>query len=166
MQNTIQALLDKKKITPAKFAKIIGVQRSAVSHILSGRNNPSLDFILKIIKQFPDLNIEWLITGKGNMNKTEPVDIMTVSEKKQNDLPEKNVVNYSEKRLFTDESNITESVVEKTVEKKEETNKKKEVILNELEEINTYASLPTPRSAVERVIIFNKSGSFKEYYPE
>ena len=70
MQNRIQKLLDSEQLTPAKFAEILGVQRSAISHIITGRNNPSFDLISKIIHKFPALSSDWLITGKGNMYKT------------------------------------------------------------------------------------------------
>lgn len=70
MQNRLHKLLDSEQLTPAKFAEILGVQRSAISHILTGRNNPSFDLISKIILKFPALNSDWLITGKGNMYKT------------------------------------------------------------------------------------------------
>lgn len=70
MQNRLQKLLDSERLSPARFAEILGVQRSAISHILTGRNNPSFDLISKIVLKFPALNSEWLITGKGNMYKT------------------------------------------------------------------------------------------------
>ncbi len=70
MQNRLQRLLDSEQLTPAKFAEILGVQRSAISHILTGRNNPSFDFINRILHKFPALSSDWLITGKGNMYKT------------------------------------------------------------------------------------------------
>jgi len=62
-----------KNITPAQLANSIGVQRSGISHILSGRNKPSLDFVLKIFDSFPDLNETWLLQGKGEMLKTAKV---------------------------------------------------------------------------------------------
>ena len=49
----------------ASFAEKIGVQRSSISHILSGRNKPSLDFILKILSSFPEVELYWLLNGKG-----------------------------------------------------------------------------------------------------
>lgn len=70
MQSRLQKLLDSEQLTPAKFAEILGVQRSAISHILTGRNNPSFDFINRILHKFPALSSDWLITGKGNMYKT------------------------------------------------------------------------------------------------
>ncbi len=65
----LQKLMDQEKITAARLADILEVQPSAISHILSGRNKPSFDFLQKIALKFPRLNIDWLITGKGNMFK-------------------------------------------------------------------------------------------------
>jgi transcriptional regulator with XRE-family HTH domain len=69
MKERILKLLDDEKLSATKFADRIGVQRSSISHIISGRNKPSFDFISKTIEKFPDINVEWLITGKGNMYK-------------------------------------------------------------------------------------------------
>lgn len=71
MKDRILKFLDIEKISPSKFADEIGIQRSSISHILSGRNNPSLEVIQKILMRFPYLNAEWLITGKGEMFKPE-----------------------------------------------------------------------------------------------
>ena len=67
MKERIVQLLDLEQLTPSKFADIIGVQRSSVSHVISGRNKPSFDFLEKTLKAFPGLNAEWLIMGKGTM---------------------------------------------------------------------------------------------------
>jgi DNA-binding XRE family transcriptional regulator len=55
-----QILLD-KNLTPSYFADEVGIQRSSMSHILAGRNKPSLDIVQKIIKRFPDLGMEWIM---------------------------------------------------------------------------------------------------------
>ena len=49
----------------SSFAEKIGVQRSSISHILSGRNKPSLDFIMKVLSSFPEVELYWLLNGKG-----------------------------------------------------------------------------------------------------
>jgi len=67
MKERIVQLLDLEQLTPSKFADIIGVQRSSVSHVISGRNNPSFDFLQKTLKAFPGLNADWLILGQGTM---------------------------------------------------------------------------------------------------
>lgn len=58
-------------LTAAKFADEIGVQRSGISHILSGRNNPSFDLIIRILKRYPDISTDWLIQGTGSMLKDQ-----------------------------------------------------------------------------------------------
>jgi transcriptional regulator with XRE-family HTH domain len=57
--------------TAASFAENIGVQRSSISHILSGRNKPSLDFVLKILSAYPEVELYWLLNGKGKFPKAE-----------------------------------------------------------------------------------------------
>lgn len=50
----------------SSFADKIGVQRSSISHILSGRNKPSLDFVMKVLTTYPEVELYWLLNGKGN----------------------------------------------------------------------------------------------------
>jgi transcriptional regulator with XRE-family HTH domain len=67
MKDRLLKFLNKEQLSSARFAEIIGVQPSSISHILSGRNKPGFDFIQKILINFPSLNPDWLIMGKGNM---------------------------------------------------------------------------------------------------
>lgn len=60
-------IIKKEGLNSGTFADEIGVQRSSISHILNGRNNPSLDFVTKTLKRFPGINPEWLIMGEGAM---------------------------------------------------------------------------------------------------
>ncbi|HJZ39504.1 MAG TPA: helix-turn-helix transcriptional regulator [Bacteroidales bacterium] len=69
MKEQLLKLLNHKGYTAARLADEIGVQRSGISHILSGRNQPSYDFIIKILDRFPDIDTEWLLLGKGEMIK-------------------------------------------------------------------------------------------------
>lgn len=64
IQERLQLILKMHQITPSVFADKIGVQRSNVSHVLSGRNKPGLDFLEKILLHFPRVNAHWLITGE------------------------------------------------------------------------------------------------------
>lgn len=70
MKDRITRIIKDKNYTAAQFADEIGVQKSGISHILSGRNNPSLDFIQKILFRFPEVNTEWLMFGKGEPYKS------------------------------------------------------------------------------------------------
>lgn len=59
-------------LSASAFAELIRVQRSSISHVLSGRNKPSLDFILKLNKAFPDINLYWLLNNTGDMINSTP----------------------------------------------------------------------------------------------
>lgn len=65
----IEKILDYYNLTASSFADKIGVQRSSISHLLSGRNKPSLDFILKILDVFPEIDLYWILNGKGSFPK-------------------------------------------------------------------------------------------------
>ena len=67
MINRIELILKTQNLTPTQFADAIGIQRSSMSHILARRNNPSLDFVMKLLNRFPEISSEWLLTGKGQM---------------------------------------------------------------------------------------------------
>ena len=71
MKDRLLKFLNKEQLSSARFAEVIGVQPSSISHILSGRNKPGFDFIYKILTNFPSINAEWLITGKGTMLKDD-----------------------------------------------------------------------------------------------
>ena len=70
MNTRLKQFLAAENISQAYFADSINVVRASVSHVLAGRNNPSYDFIKAIMDNYPQLNIEWLILGKGKMYKT------------------------------------------------------------------------------------------------
>jgi transcriptional regulator with XRE-family HTH domain len=85
-------LLTDNNLSASALADEIDVQRSSISHILSGRNKPSLDFILKLVKKFPGINIYWLLNGAENKlksNNTIKEEISTVekTEEIKQELP-------------------------------------------------------------------------------
>ena len=74
MVERINLLLKAKNVTARQFAEEIGIQPSGMSHIMSGRNNPSLDFVMKVVKRWPEVNINWLMLGKGEMYASVPLN--------------------------------------------------------------------------------------------
>lgn len=60
----VKKIMEDNELSSSQMADRIGVQRSAISHILSGRNKPSLDFILKVLESFSDVSSEWLLRGQ------------------------------------------------------------------------------------------------------
>ncbi|MFZ9028651.1 MAG: helix-turn-helix domain-containing protein [Crocinitomicaceae bacterium] len=64
IQDRIRLILKANQLTSSEFADRVGVNRASLSHVLSGRNKPSHDFLSKIISEFPNVNASWLVTGE------------------------------------------------------------------------------------------------------
>ena len=75
----LQKVIDFYEETASSFAEKIGVQRSSISHILSGRNKPSLDFVMKVLHTFPEVELYWLMNGKGHF----PLEAKTNNPKQE-----------------------------------------------------------------------------------
>ena len=67
MVNRIQEIIKRYELSPSKLADTLEVPRSTISHILSERNKPSLEFIYKLIDKFPEISLIWLLKGEGNI---------------------------------------------------------------------------------------------------
>jgi transcriptional regulator with XRE-family HTH domain len=151
MRERLLKFLLTEKISASKFADEIGVQRSGVSHILSGRNNPGFEFIQKILERYKYLNAEWLIMGTGNMLK----DIkQTTLFKEEVVIP----VNAKAEKLIikkTSDDNLPESNTRKQKAEDTELNRLKEDIINS----------PIDRK-IARVLVFFSDKTFSEYLPE
>lgn len=73
MKDRLIKVLNHFGLTATRLADEIGVQRSGISHILSGRNQPGYEFIVKLLTRFPEINAEWLLMGKGTLLKEKEV---------------------------------------------------------------------------------------------
>jgi len=113
----LQMVIDHFEESASSFAEKIGVQRSSISHILSGRNKPSLDFVLKVLSSFPEVELYWLLNGKGNFP----------SEVKENKSP-------SDSGPKVSAENTSSIPITKNLDKN-----------------------------IERIVIFYKDGSFKNF---
>lgn len=69
MNKRLQQFLAAENISQSKFAETLGVARAGVSHVLSGRNKPGFEFLDSLSRNYPDLSLEWLISGRGRMYK-------------------------------------------------------------------------------------------------
>lgn len=69
----LQKIMDRNDLNASSFAERINVGRSSISHILSGRNKPSLDFVVNTVKEFPEVDLYWLLNGKGTYPKSDEV---------------------------------------------------------------------------------------------
>jgi transcriptional regulator with XRE-family HTH domain len=68
IKDRIKMLMEKENMTSGAFAESIGIQQSTLSHILNGRNKPSLDVIMKVHQKYSSIDLEWLLYGNGNLN--------------------------------------------------------------------------------------------------
>ena len=75
IKDRIAHIIRAKNMTAAEFAVKLGIQPSNISHLLSGRNNPSLDFVRKLKETFPEYSLDWIVFGKGPMTVSEPFPV-------------------------------------------------------------------------------------------
>jgi len=75
MKDRIAHIMRAKNLKASDFAALLGIQPSAISHILSGRNQPSLELVKKIKETFPEYNLDWIIFGTGPITTSDPFQI-------------------------------------------------------------------------------------------
>lgn len=153
MNSRLQQFLDLEQLTPSRFADILGVQRSGLSHILSGRNKPGYDFMFKLTQKFPQINIEWLLTGKGKPYK----DMNHPTEKVHQ--PKESGTLFSGS-LFQHEEEFDNSTENKSFNSKIETLKVDEILKNQSDPV-----IPHKNRNVKRITLFFSDGSFEEFFP-
>ncbi|MDR2293424.1 MAG: helix-turn-helix domain-containing protein [Prevotellaceae bacterium] len=146
MKDRIINFLNAEKLSPARFADIIGVQPANISHIISERNKPSLDFIQKMLKSFPQLNVEWLITGDGKMYKTPKEQ--SLFNDKSNDL-----FLSTPKIDDANDYKISENIDENSVNNDEKI------------DVLPKSELKYNNREVERIIICYSDKTFEFYFP-
>ena len=146
MLERLSQLIKIRQLSASQFADEIGVQRSSVSHVLSGRNKPSLDFITKVALRYPDINTEWLLTGRGQM--TLQADFQ---EEAVVTLDQQAVTSEDNNRLIEEDIDEIEEKVSRIVPRKEKTGSDKSL---------------AGSTSIEKIIIFYNSGSFTEYSPK
>lgn len=135
----LEILLEYYGLNASAFADKIGVQRSSMSHLLSGRNKPSLDFILKILEVFPEIDLYWILIGKGNFpdhdknfEKLKSPTSTSLHQNTSENLLSAIDVDQDKKNIFPEFEN-------------------KNINLNDDE--------------IEKIVLFYKNGTFKAYLP-
>ncbi len=148
MKDRIIKFIESEHLTAAEFADRIGVQRSSVSHVLNGRNNPGFSFIQKILESFPSINPRWLIIGEG--------DVYNSNIKRAS-------VESSSKNLFTEVSkNIEPKEINNENFKDKSENKQDTTIKHET--VENVRKVASPRRIV-KVLIFYDDHTFEDFQP-
>ena len=177
MNKRLQQILDLEDLTPAKLAERIGVQPSGISHILSGRNKPSYDFINKLLHHFPNINAEWLITGKGkpyksqsvNSDPKEDLNIFGLNDNLDNQQNSLNIFNSPESQTnqneqqSTDKQGINKEIGTIQLDKNGINDKSCTTSSQFLNKNENKKALPSKN--VRRITLFYSDGSFEEFYP-
>ena len=150
MREKLLKLMKSEKLSSSRLAEILEIQPSSISHILSGRNKPSYDFLVKILRRFPTLNPDWLLLNAEQMYRSnEELD------RRINDTN-------------TQSSQTTGSAEKMIVNSKNALNLKNESSQNStnrpIENIPSVANIATDGRAIERVIVLYTDKSFEAYY--
>lgn len=107
MKDRIAHIIRAKNLTAAEFALRLGIQPSNISHLLSGRNNPSLDFVKKLKETFPEYNLDWIIFGRGPVTVSEPfVEPAPIGQIPAMEEQEKSDEHLSEGSLFSQPEDV------------------------------------------------------------
>lgn len=141
----LETILDYYNLSASSFADKIGVQRSSLSHLLSGRNKPSLDFILKILDVFPDVDLYWILNGKGSFPKNDDTSTNNNEESLNAKMPTPSIAEKIPENLFSEIQNIPN--------------------MDSKETKSTITPKSSYSSEVEKIVFFYKNGTFKVFNP-
>ena len=169
LNSRVQKIINYSELSSSEFADEIGVQRSNISHVLSGRNKPSLDFLMKIKDRFPEIQWEWLIEGEGAMIFSENEAASTPSS-----------YSLEESKINDDEPIIT-GLFSIPSQEMEENTKQEEVkseisepiqynnIVENTPEISENKNIPeveTPSekgNGIKKIVFFYENGKFEVF---
>lgn len=143
MKERILQIMEHEQLGQAQFAAAIGIQRAGVSHILSGRNKPSLEVVQKILTRFPKLNPDWLLTGQGEMLRAE--------------------ASSAQASLFPSEAPLPEI---KITPKEPEENSTKPEEKQPYPEADIAVKTEAEGKRVERIMVFYSDNTFEIFVPE
>lgn len=184
MISRIEKIMNDKEMTVTQFADFINVQRPSMSHIISGRNNPSLDFVTKVLVAFPEINSDWLLFGNGeayrsdnsvNGNSSDEVPIKSKENELEDDLFSFNEPNVSIQEVENQE--ISDEVIDYPAD--EIIDKTEIEIVDKIEEDRIEQPQPQSPANIEskkeqndekikliKVLFFYNNNTFVEYYPQ
>lgn len=130
----LQKIMDEHELSATSFAEKLDVGRATISHILSGRNKPSLDFVMKVVAVFKTVDLQWLIYGT---------------------LPDQNLQTTAQKNAPTYLTNAPKNTAENNQE-----NTSSKPTQNSIEKLTKMSTTSSP---IKRVILFKEDGTFESY---
>jgi transcriptional regulator with XRE-family HTH domain len=149
MKERIIQIMNQEGLNPSKFAEEIGIQRAAMSHITSGRNNPSMDMVIKILERFKYVNPDWLIFGTGKMKRD---NLQTNFPQQQPDLFSNPPHIPTEKKIIP--------------EYRQENRDKKSVLPTKKSEYENVIPKETPSKKIVKIMLFYSDNTHEFFLPE
>lgn len=171
IQERIATIISTKNMTNAQFAEKVGVQPANISHIMSGRNKPSLDLVIKILKRFPEIRSDWLINGKGSM--TREYDLFGMAEEKKS--PEERInkrAEEAERERQEMSAKISQTGAVKKPAEPDKIAEKQPYMEGDPNTVQSSKKFEKPellkgsQKKVERIVIFYEDRSFRTYHPD
>ena len=147
----IEKIMNHYSISASSFADAMGVGRSSISHILSGRNKPSLDFVMRIIDAYPEVSLQWLLYNEGTFPLSSNIKISEASVPSSSTPSENAAAQEIEQDLFSNSDDVLEN------ENEESTTETKETPLLQKTEND---------ERIDKIVIFYKDGTFLSYTPK
>lgn len=179
LNERISKIIEYSEFTSSEFADAVDVQRSSISHITSGRNKPSLDFLIKVKEHFPELEWDWLIKGDGEMLK-KPEEERTAEvepeKTKPTSLPDLFSLIDDDNFGFTEsEDRVMKPSFEEKIETPRESVKTAESpaqeILNDSPQLEKNPAQINPQAfetqgnKIKRIVLFFENGKFESFEP-
>lgn len=148
MEQRLQLFLQMEQLSQSQFADKMGIQRSGVTHLLSGRNKPSFDFIARLLQTYPTLNAEWLILGKGKPYKDSPT------------TPE--IPSTPQPVATTHEAALFDTYQPPVVEDTEMIDFNDLQQIDEIEEIKSPSPIPDTPKTIKAILILYEDGTYEK----
>lgn len=171
MVDRIKQIMEMCDSTPAQFATELGINRSNLTHVFSGRNQPSLDLTRKILETFPEIKAEWLIMGTGPMTRSDEFK-MNKEQIKESDVNQPLVpisanINDSEKIVEKlEERSESPENPKVTVRAKEDINPEQGSTKEKLDRTSCPPLFTNHKKEVEKMILIYSDRTFETYYPQ
>ncbi|MDR2205530.1 MAG: helix-turn-helix domain-containing protein [Flavobacteriaceae bacterium] len=166
LNDRISKVIEFSKLSSSEFADTIDVQRSSITHITSGRNKPSLDFLIKVKNHFPELQWDWLIKGEGEMWKpaliedkiktTSPLDLFALINDNENS-------EISESENPSQSKNERESSPSIKVENPKKISDSQRLEVHEKNEDTQI--IENQKNKIKRIVLFYENKKFESFDP-
>lgn len=148
MKDRIRQIMEMEQLTPTRFADKLQINRAVISHILNGRNNPSLDVVTKILSEMEYINPEWLLNGTGSIYK-EGVEAAIVE---------------NEPDLFN-QSDLNQSNSEDNMDNRREISSKEYRKSNNIVDIEPINHTLEKDKKITQIIIYYSDNTFETFVP-